>query len=45
MMPPSSEARAKPDPLAIGSKGKQTSQIVTQTSGDKPVILSANEEL
>ena len=44
-MPPSNEARGKADPVAIASKGRQTSQISTQTSGDKPTILSANEEI
>ena len=41
----SSEVRGRPDPIAIASKGKQTSQIKTQESSDKPKIISTEEEL
>ena len=38
-------ARAKADPIAIATRGRVTSQIETQTSGDRPRILSTIEEL
>lgn len=44
-MPRSNAARKKPDPTAIASKGIQTSQIETQTSGDRPQILSTLDEI
>ena len=37
-------ARAKPDPVAIATKGRVTSQIRTQISEDKPIILSTLDE-
>lgn len=40
----SNVARGKPDAVAIASKGKVTSQIVTQSSDDRPTILSTWEE-
>ena len=43
-MAKTSAARSKPDPLAIASKGRVTSQIKTQESNDKPIILSTLEE-
>ncbi|KKL78728.1 hypothetical protein LCGC14_2021910 [marine sediment metagenome] len=33
-------ARSKADPVAIATKGRVTSQIESQTSGDKPKIIS-----
>ncbi len=33
-------ARAKADPVAVATKGRVTSQIETQTSGDRPQIIS-----
>ena len=32
--------RTKADPIAIASKGKMTSQVETQTSADRPAIIS-----
>ena len=36
--------RAKPDTIAIATKGKVTSQIEAQKSDDKPVIISTLDE-
>ncbi len=36
--------RTKGDPVAIATKGRVTSQIETQTSGDKPTIISTLDE-
>lgn len=43
-MAKSSSARKKADPVAIASKGKVTSQIETQTSSDRPTIISTLAE-
>ena len=43
-MAKSKAARAKPDPLAIATKGRVTSQIETQKSDDKPTIISTLDE-
>jgi len=43
-MAKSKTARAKGDPVAIATKGRVTSQIETQTSEDKPVIISTLDE-
>ncbi len=40
----SKTARAKPDPVAMASKGRVTSQIETQKSDDKPIIISTLDE-
>ena len=37
-------ARGKPDPVAIATKGRVTSQIKTQESSDKPRIISTLDE-
>ena len=44
-MPPINEARVKPDPVAIASQGKVTSQIQTQESSDKPRENSTSEDV
>lgn len=40
----SKTARAQPDPVAIASRGRVTSQIKTQESDDKPIIISTLDE-
>ena len=36
--------RSKSDAVALASKGRVTTQIETQKSGDKPIIVSTLEE-
>ena len=43
-MPRTKQARAKPDPVAIATQGRVTTQIKTQESDDKPIIISTLEE-
>lgn len=40
----SNVVRSKGDPVAIASKGRATSQIETQKSDDKPIIISTLDE-
>lgn len=44
-MPRSRSPRTRPDPIAIATQGRVTSQIDFQDSGDKPTIISTKEEI
>ena len=44
-MPAINLPRRKPDPVAVATKGKATSQIQTQESSDKSRVTEADEDI